>query len=81
VPEEGLEAGDVGTVVFVHESTAERPPVYTLGLSSVTEEMLEGATVEARAARVSGDAEIRAPVVSPDEDEDPFPIGGVEPTG
>ena len=81
VPEEGLEAGDVGTVVCVHENTAERPPVYTLGLSSVAEAMLEEATVEAGAARVAGDAKIRAPVVSPDEDEDPFPIVGLKPTG
>jgi hypothetical protein len=81
VPEEGLEAGDVGTVVFVHENTAERPPVCTLELSSVAEDTLEEATVEAGAARVAGDAKIRASVVSPDEDEDPFPIGAVEPTG
>ena len=52
----------MGTVIFVHEDTAKRPPG----------NMLEAAIVETGAARVSGDAEIRAYVVSPDEDEDPF---------
>jgi hypothetical protein len=39
---------------------AERPPAYTLELFSVAEAMLEEATVETEAARMSEDAEIRA---------------------
>jgi hypothetical protein len=71
VPEEGLEADDVGTVVCVRENTAESLPACTLELSSVARAMLEEATVGPRAARMPGDAEIRAPVVSPDGDESP----------
>jgi hypothetical protein len=58
--------------VFVRENTAERSPACTLELSSVAGAMLEEATVETGAARTSGDAEIRAPVVSPDGDESPL---------
>jgi hypothetical protein len=58
-------------VVFARENTAERPPACTLELSSVAEAMLEETTVETGAARMSGDAEIRAPVVSLDGDESP----------
>jgi hypothetical protein len=67
----GFKAGGVGTVVFARENTAERPPAYTLEFSSVAEAMLEEATVETGAARMPGEAEIRAPVVSPDGDESP----------
>ena len=58
-------------MVFARENTAERPPACTLELSSVAEAMLEEATVETGAARISRDVEIRAPVVSPDGDESP----------
>jgi len=61
----------VGTAVFARENTAEIPPACTLELSSVARAMLEEATVGLRAARMPGDAEIRAPVVSPDGDESP----------
>jgi hypothetical protein len=73
LPEEGLVADVAGSVVFARKDTAERPPAYALELSSVAEAMLEEATVETGAARMSGDAEIRAPVVSPDGDESPSP--------
>ena len=57
----------MGTAVFARENTAEIPPACTLELSSVARAMLEEATVGPRAARMPGDAEIRAPVVSPME--------------
>jgi hypothetical protein len=58
VPEKGLEAGDVGTVVSVHEGTAEQPPGYTLEFFSVTGETLTVATVEAGAVRAAERTEI-----------------------
>jgi hypothetical protein len=50
VPEKGLVAGDVGTVVSVHHSEdGERPAGYTLGFFSPESEKIALATV--RAAR------------------------------
>ncbi len=78
---EGFKAGVVGTVVFARENTAEPPPACTLELSSVAGAMLEEATVETEAARIPGEAEIRAPVVSPEVVRESLPKVGVEPTG
>jgi hypothetical protein len=52
--------------------TRRSDPRHTLmDLSSVAEAMLEEAIVETGAARMSREAQIRAPVVSPDGDDSP----------
>jgi hypothetical protein len=52
VPEKGLVAGDVGTVVSVHHSEdGERPAGYTLEFLSLSGETIALATVGADAVR------------------------------
>ena len=68
-------------MVFVREDKGGETPAYTSEFSSVAEAMLEEATVETGAARMPGEAEIRAPVVSPEVVRESSPKVGVEPTG
>jgi Domain of unknown function (DUF4926) len=54
LPEDGLEAGDVGTVVLVHDKSAG----YEVEFTSLAGETLAVVTVPVGAVRAAGDREI-----------------------